>query len=260
MKESDNQNNSKTRLKYIVIALIFISGVSVITSYVTVKTLTPSISTSTTAPIILPTIQSSPTLYVLLSDTPSPEKTQKSEFEEPLQKNDGFEVETNLLQNSGFENGPSIGWTAGINIFETTGVNGKGFCSRREIHEWDKENINREWLGFSQKIPLDPNQDYFFSAWLKLNESRNFVVYAKFYDNSETRATQYFFGNYERTRHAGETSNGWFFIHSTIDPTPLHANYIEINFVHGKLDFDYDTAPLYSTFCVDDVFLGKIVK
>jgi hypothetical protein len=263
MKEAENQNNLRIGLKHIAAAILLIGCLSVITSYITVKTFISALPTATPMPTSTPTIQPSPTLYVLPSVTSSPTLVQRSEFEESLRKNVGFEIETNLLQNSSFENGLS-GWTYindpdGITIFETEGLNGKAFCSRRPVLAPQTELLGKEWIGFAQELPLDPTQSYFFSAWVKLHEARNINVYARFYNGSTDAGIQYL-GNFGYTQ--PETSNGWFFIHVTTDPSPLthNPNRIEIQFVHGEIDINYDAPPTFSTFCIDDVFFGRRVK
>jgi len=158
MRESDN--GSKIKLKYIVVAIIFIGFVSVTTSYFTVKTLAPTPPTFTSTPVYvmatntpmpLPVTQTqpSPTLYTLPSITPPPTQLQMPE------------IETNLLKNSGFENGLS-GWTysdnlAGLYVYETAGVNGKGFCSRQYLPYINHDDtmagyVKKEWAGFVQEV------------------------------------------------------------------------------------------------------------
>jgi hypothetical protein len=263
MKEAENKVNLNIRFRYVFGAIILIVCITVITSYVTVKTLGPTLSTSTPTPITLPTIQPLSTFYVLPSATFNPKQTQRSEFEEPLRKNMGFEIETNLLQNSSFEN-DLAGWTymndpEGIAIFETNGVNGKAFCSRRPVLAPQTDRLGKEWIGLAQEFPLDPTQSYFFSAWIKLNEARNISVYAKFYSGTTEAAIQYL-GDFGYTQ--PETSNGWFFIHHVADPSPITRtpNRIEIEVVHGKLDINPNAPPTFSTICIDDVFFGRIVK
>jgi hypothetical protein len=78
MRESDKQNGSKIKFKYVAVAVIFISCVSVITSCATIKTfaptlpeftLTPVDTTKTNTPTILPTS----TLYIspTVAETPA---------------------------------------------------------------------------------------------------------------------------------------------------------------------------------------------
>jgi hypothetical protein len=263
MKESDNQEVSKSKLKHIAIAIVFIGGISIVTSFITVKTLASASSALTPTSTTSPATQPPPTLYVLPSVTLDPSQTQESEFKESLRENNGIEIGTNLLQNSGFENGLS-GWTytdspEGITIFETDGINGKAFCSRRPIFARQATPFYQEQVAFAQKISLDPTQSYFFSAWIKLNQAQHIRVYAMFYNGKSEAAIQYLgdFG-YKQP----ETSSGWFFIYSPSTPSPIShtPNYVEIQFVHEKVDVNFDAPPTFSTICIDDVYFGQRVK
>ena len=261
MKESDKQNGSKIKLKYIVVAIIFIGFISVTTSYFTVKTLvsTPPAFTSTPIEIIntsTPTILPLSTLDISSTVTGTP--TQQYI---PI-------VESNLIQNGDFENGLE-GWTIGnqkeLFIYETTGVSGKGICSRRYIpNVWSMPKVfPDELLSLSQEVNINTLIDtYFLSAWVKLNTAIN--IYIKiYYVGSQLANPDY--GGVEITTYSqsnrqnnGITTNGWFFRHIIVSIKPRIISKVAISFYQGAIKDPPQN--IDSTFCVDDVMFGEVVK
>jgi hypothetical protein len=167
-------------------------------------------------------------------------------------------IESNLLQNSGFENGLSE-WTfsdneAGINVFETVGVNGQAFCSRRYTSR--QEFLEDQWAGFVQEVPIDPNQTYFFSGWIKVNQAISVGALAEWYGWSENTgwAATHPIGILPD----GETTRGWVFIHGEMSKPPPGTTRAIFGVWHGRI---YDAPDrIDSTVCVDDLVFGKIVK
>ena len=262
MRESDKQNGSKIKLKYIVVAIIFIGFVSVTTSYFTVKTLVPTLPTFTSTPVYvmatntpkpLPVTQTqpSPTLYTLPSITPT-------QLQMP-------EIETNLLKNSGFENGLS-GWTysdnlAGLYVYEIAGVNGKGFCSRQYLPYINHDDtmasyVKKEWAGFVQEVLVVPNEKYFFSGWVKINKAINVFALARYYNGSEYLG----WGLATRigTLPDEKTTTGWVFIHGNVPIYLPGTNRVVIGLWHGVINNGKNEVD--STICVDDLVFGKIIK
>lgn len=257
MKESETRNNSQ--VKFIAGIVLLTVCISIITSSIVVKTFVPTYSTSTSTPI--PIILSTVTLTT--TQTPivqTPSRTPDLHNALTPVQLEMPRIQSNLLQNSGFENGLS-GWTysdnvAGINIFETAGVNGKAFCSRRYVYK--KDLLEKEWEGFVQEVAIEPNQAYFFSGWVKLNKAVNVYPMARLYNWSENvgwaLATHGSIGRMPD----GETTNGWVFMHGEIPALPLRINRAIFGFWHGLI---YN-APngIDSTICVDDLVFGKIIK
>ena len=142
MNKSEKGNNLQTR--FMVAILLLTICVSVVTSII-VKTLIPAPPARTPTPgsTILPTV----TLTLTGTSAPTPIATSWANALTPMPI-DMPQIERNLLQNSGFEDGLSS-WTysdelnrdkfAGIRVFETAGVNGKAFCSRR--YEVNKDSL-----------------------------------------------------------------------------------------------------------------------
>jgi hypothetical protein len=263
IKESENRSNSQLRL--IASILVLTIGVSIVTSSIVVKMLGPTLARSTPAlvytaasypPTSLPTIQPQPsaTLSVLPSATAVLVKPQ-------LPK-----IEKNLLTNGGFEDGLS-NWVylekqAGFFTYEIEGVNGKAFCSRRYIpltNELD-ELVTNEWEGISQEVLIDQTQSYFFSGWVKLNEAFSVLAIAEFYDGSDYRGYAVFALATQRTAVLpdGETTNGWFLIHGEVPIIPPGTDRAFVGFRHGIIN--NPPKAVDSTFCIDDLVFGQIVK
>lgn len=154
MKEFDQQNGSKTKLKYIVIAIMLIVFFSVTTSYFTVKTVIPTPPTVISTPAYVMTTNTPKPLYVAQTEPPSALYTSSitpTQLQMP-------EIETNLLKNSGFENG-LLGWTysnnlAGLYVYEIAGVNGKGFCSRQYLPYINLDDTMASTLGHKRMVSL----------------------------------------------------------------------------------------------------------
>ena len=256
MKELENKNYSKAKLFVIIIVISVF--VSIIMSSVVVKTLVPS--SPTFSPTSTYNIQSTITLITTqppVTETPTRLPASLPDALTPM-KIEMPKIESNLLQNSGFENGLS-GWTfsdnvAGINVFETVGVNGKAFCSRRYTNR--KDFLEKIWAGFVQEVPIDPNQTYFFSGWVKLNKAITVGALAEWYNWSHNTgwAATHPIGILPN----GETTSGWVFIHDEIFRPPPSTNRAVFGIWHGLI---YDVLDgVDSTVCVDDLVFGKIVK
>jgi hypothetical protein len=166
-------------------------------------------------------------------------------------------IESNLLRNSGFENGLSD-WEysdniATIDIFETDGVNGKAFCSHK--YPAQKDSLENQHGAFSQEVLIDPTQTYFFSGWVKLNKAHLVYALAELYNGSEyigwARVTQII-----GILPDGETTSGWVFIHGELSTIFPGTNRIIFEIVHGEPPPNN----IDSTVCVDDLVFGKIVK
>lgn len=257
MKETENANNSQVKLVAIIVVLTVC--ISIATSSIVVKTLVPILPTPTSTPIstALPTVTLTLT-QLPITPTPTRQLADLPDALTPM-KIEMPKIESNLLQNSGFEDG-LLGWTysdnvAGINIFETVGVNGKAFCSRRYTDR--KDFLENQWAGFVQEVPIDPNQAYFFSGWVKLNKAISIGALAEWYNWSKnigwTAATHRI-----GILPDGETTNGWVFIHAEISRTQPGTNRAIFGIWHGRI---YDALDrVDSTVCVDDLVFGKIVK
>ncbi len=256
MKESESRNNSQVKLIAIIVVLTVC--ISVATSSIVVKTLVPMpIPTSTPSSVIRPTFTLTLT-QIPIVQTPTrlpydlPDALTPMQIQMP-------QIESNLLQNSGFEDGLT-GWSysdniARINVFETAGVNGRAFCSRRLT---DREDfLQKEWAAFVQDVPIDPTQSYFFSGWVKLNKAVHVYAMARLYNWSEN------LGWVAATHRIGilpdgETTNGWVFIHGEIPRIYPSTNRFLFGLWHGLI---YDAPNIIdSTICVDDLVFGKIVK
>jgi hypothetical protein len=264
MNESGNQSNSKIKLNHIFVAIIIVGCINVIASFITVKSLSPTLPNVTSTPIYvtasnpptaLPTIQLQPSVTLFVIPTATPILVRQLP-----------EIEDNLLKNSGFDDGLS-NWVylenqAGFSVFEVKGVNGKGFCSRRYIpltSELD-DLVKNEWEGISQEVLIDPNQSYFFSGWVNLNKAFSVLAIAEFYGESRyigyavfTLATQP-----TAVLPEGETTNGWVFIHGEVPIIPPDTTRAFVGFRHGIINNPPKTVD--STFCVDDLVFGQIVK
>jgi hypothetical protein len=256
MKESENRNNSQ--VKFIASIVMLSICISVVTSSIIIKTLVPVSEAPTSTPFS--TIQ--PTFTLTLTQTSITQTpTQSPSYSKALtpMQIQMPRIESNLLNNSGFEDGLS-GWTvsdnvAGINVFETTGVNGKAFCSRR--YTGNQDFLEKEFVAFAQEVSIDPTQAYFFSGWVKLNKAVHVYAMAQLYNWSENvgwaLATQHI-----GTMPDGETTNGWVFIHGEISMIYPSTNHFLFGLWHGLIH----NAPniVDSTICVDDLVLGKIIK
>ncbi len=253
MKESENRNYSKAKLFAIIVAISVF--VSVITSSVVVKILVPVSTTPTST--LTSTIQPSITLTFAqtpIAQTPTSYANALTPMQIQMPR-----IESNLLQNSGFENGLS-GWmysdnVGGINVFETDGVNGKAFCSRRYIGS--KDFLEKEWAGFVQEVPIDPNRAYFFSGWVKLNKAVHVYPMAQLYNGSKKVG-------WALATHRigalpdGETTSGWVFISGEIPMIAPGTNRALFGIWHGLI---YNVPNMVdSTICVDDLVFGKIIK
>jgi hypothetical protein len=257
MKETENANNS--RIKLIAVIIVLTVCISIVTSSIVVKTLVPILPTPTFSPISItqPTVTLTltqppvtPTITRVPVDIPHP--TTPMQIQMPR-------IETNLLQNSGFENGLS-GWVytdnaSGIYVFETTGVNGKAFCSHRYTDR--KDFLEGEWAAFVQEVPIDPTQTYFFSGWVKLNKAIHVYAMAQLYnwsDNIGWAAATSPIGILPD----GETTSGWVFVHGEIPRIPQYTNRALVGVWHGLIYNAPNTVD--STICVDDLVFGKIIK
>jgi hypothetical protein len=263
MENRNGKKDSQIRLVAIVITLsVFVSA---ITSSIVVKTIVPNLIVSTPVPVL--TIAT--TTFTQSPVTPTPTQTiDPSLFPLAPMRLEMPEIETNLLQNNGFENGLS-GWTysdnlAGISVYEIAGVNGKGFCSRQYLFGASGPGLsagflNKEWAGFVQEIPIDPTQTYFFSGWVKLNKATNVYAMAKFYNGSKEVGWGLATKSIGFLSSEGETTNGWTFISGERLKIPSPGtNRVLIGFWHGLINNPQDTVD--STFCVDDLVFGKIIK
>lgn len=171
-------------------------------------------------------------------------------------------IERNLVQNSGFEDGLA-GWTYsdrvfGINVFETAGLEGRAFCSRRI--PLDKSTFQKESAAFVQKVgPIDPTAKYFFSAWVKLHGAVHVYPMARMYDWSGheigwTLTSLHWIGGPPD----GESTSGWVLIQGQISTVFPMSNYALVGIWHGAIN---DTqATVDSTICVDDLVFGKIAE
>ncbi len=252
MKEVEDQTSPRIKFWHIVVIILFLGLISVITSYITVQTVVPTLSTPVSTLATLPSVKSSPSVFPFATKSAVQLQTQQ--------------IETNLLQNSGFENDLS-GWiysdnVAGLYVFETIGVNGKAFCSRQYLpygfgRDEMAEFIQKEWPGFVQEIPIDPNETYFFSAWVRLNKAINVYAMVRYYNGSKDIGWGLASEPVGRLTD-GETSNGWFFVYREMPMVPPGTNHARVGFWHGVKN----NAPneIDSTFCVDDLVFGKIVK
>jgi len=251
----DSENGNKLQAKLIASIVVISVCISIVTSSIVVKTLVPVSATPTSA--LTSTIQ--PTFALTFTQTPVAQTpTSYANALTPMQIQMP-RIESNLLQNSGFENGLT-GWTysdnvAGINVFETDGVNGKAFCSRRYIGS--KDFLEKEWAGFVQEVPIDPNRAYFFSGWVKLNKAVHVYPMAQLYNGSKK------VGWALATHHIGalpdgETTNGWVFISGEIPIIPPGTNRALFGVWHGLI---YNASNIVdSTICVDDLVFGKVIK
>jgi hypothetical protein len=250
MEESDKHNDSKIKFRYVAIAIVFIGCVSVITSYITVKTLVPALPKFTPTPFEIiktntPTISPTSTLYIFPTVTQTPLPT----------------TEPNLLQNGDFENGLA-GWTytdnskEGITIFETIGVTGKSYCSRRYLLGNQIDLLKKEQVGFSQEVPIDLTQSYFFSAKIKMYEGYNIFAEVRYYYDSKVS-----FGEFLNTKASENegTTNGWYLLQKTISakiPGLPTANRAIVGFWHIPTNRQI-VGIIDSTFCIDDVVFRK---
>lgn len=249
------------KFTYIVIAIVFVGCISAITSYITVKTIAPTLPkfTLTSVEIIKTSTQTIlPTQTPDISPTATGTPTQQYI---PL-------IASNLLQNGDFENGLE-GWKfenqKELFIYETTGVSGKAICSRQYApNVWITSKLfPSELSSFSQEINVDPLiQLYFLSAWVKLNKAINIYVKITYYEGSKNddsgfiELTKYSQSNHQNN---GNTTNGWFFSHHIIPIEPhINITKVVISFFHGSIKDPPEN--IDSTFCVDDIVFGKIVK
>jgi len=264
MNESENQGNSKIKLNHIFIAIIIVGCINVIASVITVKSLTPTLSNTASTPI-----------YVMASNTPTPLPIIQPQPSAtlfvvppatPILVRQMPEIESNLLQNNGFEDGLSH-WVylekqSGFFTFEVKGVNGKGFCSRRYIPSTSEmeDLVKNEWEGISQEVLIDPNQSYFFSGWVKLNKAFSVLAIAEFYNESKYMGYAVFTLATQPTAVLpdGETTSGWFLIHGEIPIIPPGTDRAFVGFRHGIIN--NPPKAVDSTFCIDDLVFGQIVK
>ncbi|NOH02160.1 MAG: hypothetical protein HND47_09490 [Chloroflexi bacterium] len=264
MKESENQSNSKITLNHVFIAIVIFGCINVITLFFTARTPAPTLPDATSTPI-----------YVTPSNTPLAVSTNQPQpsatlfifpSATPILVRQMPEIENNLLKNNGFEDGLS-NWVyldkqAGFSVFEVKGVNGKGFCSRRYIpltSDLD-DLVKNEWEGISQEVLIDPNQSYFFSGWVKLNKAFSILAIAEFYSGSRyigyavfTLATQP-----TAVLPDGETTRGWVFIYGEVPTIPPGTTRAFVGFRHGIIN--NPPKAVDSTFCIDDLVFGQIVK
>lgn len=262
---AESESKSNSRLKLIVSLFVLTVGVSIVTSSIVVKMLAPTlaVSPSTTiytsashTPTSLPTIQAQPS--ATLSILPSVTAT--------LTQRRLPEIQSNLLQNSGFEDGLSH-WVylekqTGFFTYEIEGVNGKAFCSRRYIPLTSAldELVKNEWEGISQEVLIDQNQSYFFSGWVKLNKAFSVLAIAEFYSGANYNGWALFTLVTQRTAVLpnGETTSGWFPIYGELPLIPPGTDRAFVGFRHGIIN-NPPTA-VDSTFCIDDLVFGQIVK
>jgi hypothetical protein len=262
VKESDKQNGSKIKFRYIAIAIVFIGFISATTSYITIQMLAPALPKFTSTPIDIintstPTILPSSTLDISSTVTATP-------TEQYIPS-----ITSNLLQNGDFENGLD-GWTIGnqkeLFTYETTGISGKGICSHRYLRDiWSMPKFfPDESLSFSQEVNINPLIDtYFLSAWVKLNTAIN--IYGKiYYVGSQLADPDY--GGVEITKYSpsnrqnnGITTNGWAFKHYVIPIRPrINISKVVIRFYQGIIKDPPQN--IDSTFCVDDIMFGEAEK
>jgi hypothetical protein len=168
-------------------------------------------------------------------------------------------IERNLLQNGGFEDGLSS-WTysnavAGIHVFETSGVDGKAYCSHRYM-DYDA-NLQKQIPAFVQELPIDPAGSYFYSGWVKLNKGIQIhasMQWSARFSEVGWAATTFVSGILPQV----ETPNGWVFIHGVLPPFANRANRAVFGIWH---DPPYGArGPVDGTICVDDLVFGKVVK
>jgi hypothetical protein len=258
MSESDKQKGSKIKIRYVAIAIIFIGCISAITSYMTAKTFAPALTEFTLTPVDIvktttPTTLPAPTLYISPTVADAPTQLQL-----PI-------VESNLLRNGSFEDG-LVGWNYSKQLtqYETTGISGKAFCSNQyvQLASGYPETVQNSLIGFSQEFPpLDPTQTYFFSAWVKLNKAIDVFARIDFVDGSEIKGMMAIeLSPFSRINHEnnGKTTNGWVFIHTEIPAHYVKSKVIVIGFWQGLILDPPQTVD--STFCVDDVVFGRIIK
>ncbi len=239
----ESRNNSQVKLIATLVVLSIV--VSAVTSFIVVKALVPNVPMSTSFQGDSPAVQPP-----IISDT--------AQLRVP-------EIEANLLQNNGFENGLS-GWEftnnqAGITVFETTGINGKAYCSRRFLFGTETDLLNQELVGFAQEIPLDPAYSYFFSAWVKLYNDTDALAQGLTYYESKPRITW----NLNLPPQPENTTKDWFYIESYLDAPVASGGLptwtsILIGLWHRSIQKATSEGVVDSTFCVDDVVFGKIVK
>jgi hypothetical protein len=267
MKESDKHNGSKIQFRYFAVAIIFIGFISATTSYITVKILTPALPKFTSTPLEF----TSTPIEIINTSTPtilpsSTLDTSSTITGTPTQQYIPI-VESNLLQNGDFENGLE-GWTIGnqkeLFIYETTGVSGKGICSRRYIpNVWSMSKVPDESLSFSQEVNINPLIDtYFLSAWVKLNTAINIYIKIQ-YVGSQLADPDY--GGVEITKltqsnrqNNGITTNGWFFRHIVVPIGPRAVSKVVIGFYQGAIKDPPQS--IDSTFCIDDIMFGEVIK
>jgi hypothetical protein len=262
MKEPDKQDGSKIQFGYFVVAVILIGFISATTSYITVKMLGPALPEFTSTPIEIintstPTILPSPTLDISSIVTATP-----TQGHIPV-------IASNLIQNGDFENGLE-GWKTGnqkeLFIYETTGVSGKGICSRQYApNVWATSKVfPNALLSFSQEVNIDPLIDtYFLSAWVKLNAAINIYATIDFVgsqlgdpDYSAMAITKISQSNRQNN---GSTTNGWFFIHGILPIAPrINISKVVISFFHGAIKDPPQN--IDSTFCIDDIMFGEVIK
>ena len=256
---TEHKNRSNSQVKLIASIAVLSVCISIVTSSIVVKTLVPSLPlfTPTSTSVVLPTATLTVT-HTPVVETPTRLPASLPNALTPM-KIELPKIESNLLQNSGFEEGLT-GWTysdrvAAISVFETAGVNGKAFCSRR--YTVNEEFLGKEWAAFVQEVPLDPTQTYFFSGWVKLHKAVHVYAMARLYNWSENIG-------WALATHRigilpdGETTNGWVFIHGEISMIAPGTNRILFGLWHGLI-FDAPN-PIDSTICVDDLVFGKIIK
>jgi hypothetical protein len=254
---AESENRGNLPLKLIASILVLTIGVSIVTSSIVVKTLAPTLPASTSIPVYT-TPSHTPTSLTTIQAQPSVIAT-PTQLQLP-------EIQRNLLKNSGFEDGLS-NWVylekqAGFFTYKIEGVNGKAFCSRRYIpltSELD-ELVNNEWEGISQEVLIDQNQSYFFSGWVKLNKALSVLAIAEFYSESKHIGWALFTLVTPRTAVLpdGETTSGWFPIYGELPMIPPGTDRAFVGFRHGIIN-NHPKA-IDSTFCIDDLVFGPIVK
>jgi hypothetical protein len=168
-------------------------------------------------------------------------------------------IQSNLLQNSGFENinsnGLPIGWTydqrhkAGLDTTSLSGYDGKAFCSRQNL----TENDLMGWVGFGQDIPVKAGQAYGFGGWVYLQNVIAFHIHIEWYTSNSQFIDWDQFTNTYGDPPNGYSSNGWIYIQGT-KTVPLNASILRLGLWHGVVN--NMTNAFGSFFCADNLELG----
>ncbi|MBV6402000.1 MAG: hypothetical protein CNIPEHKO_02304 [Anaerolineales bacterium] len=266
MKESVSANISK--LRFILIAIIFIGCVSFITSYITAKTIILTSPTTTLTPIYVTSTQT-PTYLPVTQTQPSPTFSISTPIDPNLFRLEGTEVKSNLLKNNGFENGLQD-WnyqdkSTDRFTYEIVGLNGKGVCSRQyrfNTSEWYDGEFDKQTAGLTQNVLIDPARKYYFSGWVKLNKAINVIMMVQFFSGNfddihpNPSWAAHILTGYEKPN--GQTTNGWVFTSYEISHIPPGTTHALVGIWHNPIKIP--PVELDSTICVDDLVFGEITK